>query len=223
MVTFGIVDDNIGAFAVLSKLKNALPANYLCVLSQKFPSDNASLADYGRKTCDKLLNAGCDVVVLSGIALSACCGRSLSSCGLPVFYCEAPVLHAATYTASNVLVAGRKTSRRSDPQNVILCDMPDFCTLANAGNERNVVDYISATCEKYCGNFDCIALAHSSMNLYKRCFKRVFPNVQIFDSVDGVARRIRKKYKKYCKEEGFVKVTDDAFVDISQNFADFIE
>lgn len=223
MINFGIVDDNIGGFAVANKIRAALPCGITCLLMDPLPTETYRLFELGKKYVTELLHNGCDAAVISNIALSNACGRPLSAIGLPVFYCEAPVLHAATYTASRVLIAGRGYLRKSDPQNVILCEMADFCTLAEQGNERKIVEYIADCCEQYCGSFDCIALAHSSMNLYKRCFRRVFPNVQVFDSVDGVARRIRKKYRKLCKDEGVFGVVNSRFEDISEKFKQFIE
>ena len=61
------------------------------------------------------------------------------------------------------------------------------------------------------------------MNAYKRCFSRACPNVQIFDSLEGVARRIRKKYKKSAREECSCIVIDRNGVKIDEKYALFLQ
>jgi len=61
------------------------------------------------------------------------------------------------------------------------------------------------------------------MNMYRSCFARVFPNVQIFDSLEGVARKIRKKYKKTVKEESSFVFIDGKNRNIAEKYAYFIE
>lgn len=224
MLTIGVVDDNLGGVYLLGKLRAALPTNYMCVVCDKpFVGARRMLFERVEDIVGRLKSRGCDVVVLSSVAL-AFVGRALSARGNNVFYCETPVMHAATYTISNILVAScDKADVKQSPDNVINVYMPDFVSLAADGNEQKMVDYISSCAECYSGQFDCIALGHSSMNGYKRCFKRVFPNAQIFDSVDGVVRRMRKKYRKYCKEEGTVTILDEDMQDVTDKFSAFMQ
>ena len=224
MLTIGVVDDNVGGVYLLTKLRAALPTNYVGVVCDKpFVGPRRVLFERVEDIVCRLKSLGCDVVVLSSVAL-AFVGRALSARGNNVFYCETPVLHASTYTISNILVAScDKIDVKQSVDNVINVYMPQFLSLAEEGNEQKMVDYISFCAECYSGQFDCIALGHSSMNAYKRCFKRVFPNAQIFDSVDGVVRRMRKKYRKYCKEEGTLSLLDENMQDISDKFSSLLQ
>ena len=230
MLTIGIVDDGIGAYPTLNKLRQTTPCNYICMICDgNFPLGNCNggeLLSIGSASVAKLVEMGCNVVVLSSVALSSRCFKPLSQQfeGVDLFGCDAPVMHASTYTASNVLVVGdRFVTRAQNLPNVIAREMRDFPILAENGSEREVVRYISDTLESLYGQFDCIALANSSMNGYKHCFSRVFPNVQIFDSLEGVARRIRKKYKKLYKDEGVVAVVNAKGEPFGEKYAFFLE
>lgn len=229
MLTIGIVDDGIGAYPTLNKLRQVVAANFICMISsERFPLGNCNggeLMKIGSAAVNKLAQMGCDAVVLSNVALSSRCFKPLSN-GAPVdlFGCDAPVMHASTYTASKVLVVGdRFVTRAQTLPSVIAREMPDFPVLAEAGNERAIVSYVSQNVESLYGQFDCIALANSSMNMYKHCFSRVFPNVHIFDSLEGVARRIRKKYKKVSKDEGTCTVVDANGNAFCEKYAFFLE
>ena len=230
MLTIGIVDDGIGAYPTLNKLRQTSPCNYICMIyDQKFPLGNCNsgeLLSIGSAAVEKLAEMGCDAVVLSSVALSSRCFKPLSqkSCGVDLFGCDAPIMHASTYTASNVLVVGdRFVTRAQNLPNVIAREMREFPILAEDGSEREIVRYIEQSVENLYGQFDCIALANSSMNMYKHCFSRVFPNVQIFDSLEGVARRIRKKYKKLPKDEGSCVVVDANGEPFGEKYAFFLE
>ena len=229
MLTIGIVDDGIGAYPTLNKLRQSAPCNFICMIyDQKFPLGNChggELLSIGSAAVAKLSEMGCDAVVLSSVALSSRCFKPLSSsCPVELFGCDAPVMHASTYTASNVIVVGdRFVTRAQNLPNVIAREMRDFPILAEAGDEREIVKYISDSVESLYGQFDCIALANSSMNMYKHCFSRVFPNVQIFDSLEGVARRIRKKYKKLPKDEGSCAVVNADGEPFGEKYAFFLE
>lgn len=205
-----IIDDGVGAFAALSKLKFAVNANYtLQILDGHFPLGNLSrgeLFDVARQALQNSLSRQADVVVVSSIALSMAAAKILAAnCPTPVFGCEAPILHAGTYTVSRVLVAGDTYVAHAAKRfpDCIAPDFSQFPLLAESGaGERDIVAYIAQTAEKYSGSFDCIALGCSSMNLYKHCFSRVFPNAKIFDSLEGVARKMRKKlHGKIVREE----------------------
>lgn len=219
MLTLGIIDDNTGGMYLYQKLKQALPCNY------KFMLCDAPLVGGGRQLfaraeqlTNKLLDGGCDAVVYAAVNL-AFVGKVLSARGLPVFYSEMPILHAATYTVSNVLAATCEKANGTLPvSNVIRVAMPEFARLAAEGNEQQLVDYIAACTDEYTGRFDCIALGHSSMNNFKRCFKRVYPAAQVFDCADGVVRRIRKKYRKHVKDDGETTVVNDSFEDITDKY-----
>ncbi|MCM1395835.1 MAG: hypothetical protein NC132_07015, partial [Corallococcus sp.] len=101
--------------------------------------------------------------------------------------------------------------------------LPQFSDLAETADERAITRYIGDELDTGDKKFDCIALASSCMNAYRSCFSRVFPNVQIFDSLEGVARKMRKKYKKIPKEESVATYIDGANADISQKYGFFIE
>lgn len=230
MLTIGIVDDGIGAYPTLNKLRQSTPCNYICMINdQNFPLGNcngAQLLSIGSAAVTKLVQMGCNAVVLSSVALASRCFKPLTQQfgDVDIFGCDAPVMHASTYTASNVLVVGDKfVTRAQNLPNVIAVEMRDFPILAETGTERDVVKYISDTIENLYGQFDCIALANSSMNGYKHCFSRVFPNVQIFDSLEGVARRIRKKYKKLNKDEGSCTVVNANGESFGEKYAFFLE
>ena len=229
MLTIGIVDDGIGAYPTLNKLKQVVSANFICMIcEQNFPLGNCNggqLLAIGNAALTKLAQMGCDAVVLSSVSLSSRCFKPLSTQSpVDLFGCDAPVMHASTYTASKVLVVGDKfVTRAQSLPNVIAREMSEFSILAEAGDERAIVKYIEQSVESLYGQFDCIALGSSSMNMYKHCFSRVFPNVQIFDSLEGVARRIRKKYKKVPKEEGCCTVVNANGEPISEKYAFFLE
>ena len=229
MLTIGIVDDGIGAYPTLNKLRQVVSANFICmIVEQSFPLGNCNgseLLKIGSSALNKLTEMGCDAVVLSSVALSSRCFKPLTANSpVDLFGCDAPVMHASTYTASKVLVVGdRFVTRAQTLPNVLAREMRDFPTLAEQGSERAIVNYISESVESLYGQFDCIALANSSMNMYKRCFSRVFPNVQIFDSLEGVARRVRKKYKKTPKEEGSATVVNANGEDFGEKYAFFLE
>ena len=230
MLTVGIVDDGIGFVPTLTKLKQVVSAHYICmVASGHFPLGNCNgkqLFTVGSNALKKFAELGCDAVVFSSVALSSRCLKPLmlSNPDLVLFGCDAPVMHASTYTASRVLVVGDSYAVRSQTlSGVIPVAMPDFPALAEVGDERDIVSYISACCEQLYGQFDCIALANSSMNMYKHCFSRVFPNVQIFDSLEGVARRIRKKYRKLQRDDSIVTVIDAEGDQINEKYSIFID
>ncbi len=225
----GIVDDGLGFVPALAKLRQAVSAEFVClVCGEHFPLGNQSgalLMSVGTQAVRKLRQMGCDAVVFSSVALSSRCFKAFSS--LPdvrVFGCEPPVLHGLTYTASNVLLVGDPFALRNQTLGgVLTVPMPQFAQLAEEGNERSIVEYVSELCEPFGGQFDCIALANSAMNLYKHCFARVFPGVKLFDSLEGVARRIRKTYKKQPREEGSFRVIDLDGNDIREKYTFFID
>lgn len=230
MLTVGIIDDGIGFVPTLTKLKQVVSAHFICMIeSDHFPLGNCNakeLITIGNNALAKLTELGCDAVVFSSVALSSRCFKPLTQShpDLAIFGCDAPVMHASTYTASRVLVVGDKFSIKSQTLGgVIPVSMPEFPALAEVGDEREMVRYVSECCEQLYGQFDCIALANSSMNMYKHCFSRVFPNVQIFDSLEGVARRIRKKYRKVGKEDSIVTVIDADGNEISEKYSIFLD
>ncbi|MCH5152338.1 MAG: hypothetical protein J1F68_00045 [Clostridiales bacterium] len=230
MLTVGIVDDGIGFVPTLTKLKQVVSAHFICMVNgDHFPLGNCNgkaLITIGSSALTKLTELGCDAVVFSSVALSSRCLKPLTQAhpDVAIFGCDAPVMHASTYTASRVLVVGDAFAVRSQSlSGVIPVAMPDFPALAEVGDERDIVRYISECCEQLYGQFDCIALANSSMNMYKHCFSRVFPNVQIFDSLEGVARRIRKKYRKFPKDDSVVTVIDASGAEIGEKYSIFLD
>ena len=230
MLTVGLIDDGIGFVPTLTKLKQVVSAHFICmVVGEHFPLGNCNskqLITVGSNALTKLMEMGCDAVVFSSVALSSRCLKplSLSNPDMTIFGCDAPVMHASTYTASRVLVVGDRFAVRAQTlSGVIPIAMPDFPALAEVGDERDIVHYISDCCEELYGQFDCIALANSSMNMYKHCFSRVFPNVQIFDSLEGVARRIRKKYRKFPKDDSIVTVIDADGKEIGEKYSIFLD
>lgn len=229
MLNIGIIDDGVGIFATYYKLRQVVCGNFICkVLDKSFPLSKlpvSELYSVGKQAIDELVNLGCDLIVLSSVTLSAVCYKRLSlNCPVPLYASEAPVLHAATYTVSGVLVCGDGDyALRQSVPNVLCCVMDRFPLLAEQANERKIVDYIDECLQDYVGKFDCVALASSSMNMYKHCFSRVCPNVRIFDSLDGVARKIRKKYKKIAKEDGSCAVVNQAGQDMTEKYGIFLE
>lgn len=228
MLTLGIIDDGVGMFPTYYKLKQVLSGNYVCMLVRDcFPLNKLGyqqLYNVGKSAIDALVSLGCDVIALSSVSLSCVYKRLACNLAVPLYASEAPILHASTYTASNVLVCCDSTAvLRSNLPNALFCQMDEFPVLAEAAHERQIVDYIDKSLQPYDGQFDCIALASSSMNLYKHCFNRVCPNARVFDSLDGIARKIRKKYGKIAKEDGICKVIDRQGLDITEKYALFFE
>lgn len=229
MFTIGIVDEGVGGVYAYTKLKQSLCANYqVKVINNDVPLGNLNkgqLIRLGKTAVDELVEQKCNVIVLSSIALTNACFKLFSgSYSVPVFGCEPPINHACTYTASNVLVVGdRFVTDYVKLPNAITCALSEFPVFAETYNERKIVDYLRQNLEQFDGQFDCIALANSSMNLYKSCFKRVFPNVQIFDSLDGVSRRLRKRYKKSGKDDSFCVITDTNGANLTEKYSIFLE
>lgn len=223
-----IVDDGVGAFPTVNKLCRSLPADYtVLILNKQFP-----LGSLTAKQCfavaQKVLDGAkdFDAIVFSSVALSAATVKTLSQqSNVPLFGCDVPLLHAGTYSASQVLAVGDEIAMRHAKRfpNVIPLPLPRFPVLAeNGADERKIVDYIAQSTEKFSG-FDCIALGNSSMNLYKNCFSRVFPNIRIFDGLDGVARKMRKTLKKSRSAECSVRVFDENWQNFSEKYNFFIE
>ena len=230
MLKIGLIDDGIGFVPTLTKLKQVVSAHFICMVdSERFPLGNCNakqLITVGNSDLHKLIELGCDAVVLSSVALSSRCLKplTLSHPDTAIFGCDAPIMHASTYTASRVLVVGDSYAVSSlNLAGIIPVAMPEFPVLAEVGDERDIVRYISESCEQLYGQFDCIALANSSMNMYKHCFSRVFPNVLLFDSLEGVARRLRKKYRKLGKEDSSVTVIDANGSEISEKYSIFLD
>ena len=73
MLKIGIIDDCVGIFTTYYKLKQAVSADFICMLS------DIRFADMPRDTliaasCDmtkRLTDLGCDAIVLSSVSLSA--------------------------------------------------------------------------------------------------------------------------------------------------------
>ncbi len=222
----GIVDDGVGFVPALCKLRQTLSADYVCVVCEGADLSNCNanqLMSVGIKATRLLEQMGCKAAVLSSVALSSRCLKYLADSPLDVYGCDPPVMHGLTYTASKVLVAGDPYALRNLPSGVIAVPMPEFPLLAENNDEHAIVRHISEKCEPFSGQFDCIVLANSSMNLYKYCFARVFPGLKIFDSLEGVARRIRKSYKKLPREEGSCRVVNLDGKDICEKYSFFTE
>ena len=227
MLSIGIIDDGVGFAPTLNKLKQTVSAEFTCVVcADAFPlgEQNAScLVSVGNKAVQMCRQMGCNAAVLSSVALSRML-RPLSCASIDLYGCDAPVMHGLTYTASNVLLVGDSFAlRNQNLSGVISVAMPQFPLLAEADDERAIVNYVSELCEPYTGQFDGIAFANSSMNLYKHCFARVFPNVKLFDNLEGVARRIRKNYKKYPREDSVCRVIDLDGGDVGEKYTFFID
>lgn len=227
MLTISILDDGVGGLATYLKLRQIISANYNCVIMQdSFPLGAYSrqqLFSIGSRLCFQLLQNGSDIVIISSVALSGACTRYFVQQSLPVFGCDAPIGHACTYTASKVLVVGDKAVTDNIMlSNVIGLPLPQFPVLAEEGNERQIVQYLSQQLEDTHG-FDCIAFANSSMNLYKHCFKRVLPNIKIFDTLQGLSRRLYKKYRKFSKEESTITVIDQQSRPLLEKYYYFLQ
>ncbi len=227
MLSIGIIDDGVGFAPTFNKLRQTVSAEFTCIIcDEAFPlgEQNASrLISIGNKAVQLCKQLGCNAAVLSSVALSRML-KPLSAASVDLYGCDAPVMHGLTYTASNVLLVGDSFALRNQSlTGVIPVAMPQFPFFAEADDERAIIKYISEKCEPHTGQFDCIAFANSSMNLYKHCFARVFPNVKLFDSLEGVARRIRKNYKKYPRDDSTGRVINLDGVDISEKYAIFID
>ena len=226
-----IIDDGVGAFATLNKLKYQISADYcVYVLDAHFPlgSHNKSqLVHLAQCAYERAIQDGCNAVVFSSINLAITGGKQITPPPeIALFGCEAPIVHASTYTASKVLVVGdgftAQLNRRFS--NVIFLAMPEFPLLAESfADDKTVVNYIAEKAEQYSGTFDCIAIGNSSMNLYKHCFSRVFPNTQIFDSLEGVARKLRKRYKKNTHDGSTVTVISEKGEDLAEKYKFFTD
>lgn len=227
MLTFGIIDDGVGVFPTYYKLRQVVNGNFIfALLNESFPLsklNNQQLYNVGRQAINSLVDVGCDVIIISSVSLSTQYKRLAQICSIPLYASEAPILHALTYTASNVLVCGDSVSYIRPNTNALYCVMDNFSVIAEQACERQIVGYIEQCIQPYVGQFDCIALASSSMNLYKHCFNRVCPNARVFDSLDGVARKIRKKYGKIAKDDGVCKIYDQQGVDITEKYSIFFE
>lgn len=228
MLTFGIIDDGVGIFPTYYKLRQVVNGNFICLIQSgglPFNKLNSQqLYRVGKQAVDVLEGFGCDVIALSSVCLSSVYRRLSHVCATPLYYSDAPILHAATYTASNVLVCGDSADcTQTGIPNVIPCVMDEFPSLAEQANERQIVCYIENCIQPYYGKFDCIALASSSMNLYKHCFNRACPNARVFDSLDGVARKIRKRFGKLAREEGTYRVIDQQGVDATEKYSAFFD
>lgn len=226
-----IIDDGVGAFATLNKLKYSVSADYtVYVLDAHFPLgalDKHQLAVVAKKAFDRAVEDGCSAVVFSSSALAVSGAKQITPPPeIALFGCEAPVLHASTYTASKVLVVGDNYTAQYAKRfpNVIPLALPDFPILAEtAADDKTIVSYIAENAERFYGSFDCIALACSSMNLYKHCFSRVFPNAQIFDSLEGVARKLRKKYKKNTHDGSTLTVVSEMGENLLEKYKFFTD
>lgn len=226
-----IVDDGVGAFPTLNKLKCGISADYTVkILDGHFPLGNSSvqqLHSLAQATLCEAYDNGFDAVVFSSIALSMTTVKYLySQSRLPLFGCDIPLVHAGTYTASQVLAVGDDVVTRMAKKypNVIALSLPQFAQLAESGaDEREVVAYVAENAEKFSGSFDCIALGNSSMNLYKNCFSRVFPNARIFDSLDGVARKLHKTFKKNKTTDSSVCVLSESGLDLAEKYRFFLD
>lgn len=229
MLSIAIVDDGVGIVPTLSKLRTAVSAHFICVMCREFfplgEKSGAELFTLGGRAVRLAKDLGCNAAVFSSVALTSRCHKSLSfNAPVDIFGCDAPVLHASTYTASRVLLVGDGIALHGQSSDGVICvPMPHFPLLAEENDERGIVDYISQMCEQYSGQFDCIAIANSSMNLYKYCFSRVFPNVKIFDSLEGVARKMRKIYKKYPREDSSCTFVDICGNDIGEKYSFFAD
>lgn len=228
MLTFGVIDDGVGIFPTYYKLRQVVCGNFVCMLLDDcFPLNklcSQQLYNVGKQAVNTMTGTNCDVIVLSSACLSSIGKRLASACNVPLYGLEAPVLHASTYTASNVLVCfDSDVSLRTRLPNAIYIALNEFPLLAEQCRERQIVEYLEQRLQPYFGRFDCIALASSSMNLYKHCFSRVCPNARVFDSLDGVARKIRKKYSKLAKDEGVTRIINHQGEDITEKYAFFLE
>ena len=226
-----IIDDGAGAFATLSKLKYQISADYnVYVLDAHFPlgaQNKMQLVQIAKDAYSRAVEDGCNAVVFSSVNLAVTGAKQISPPPeIALFGCEAPVLHASTYTASKVLVVGDEFTANFAKRfpSVICLALPQFPHLAEAfADDKTVVSYIAQHAEPFSGSFDCIAIGNSSMNLYKHCFSRVFPNAQIFDSLEGVARKLRKKYKKNTHECSTVTVIGEKAEDLAEKYKFFTD
>lgn len=226
-----VVDDGVGAFPTVNKLCYCLPADYtVLIFGQSFPLGERSakqLFEVAYRALNYAQNGNFDAVVFSSVTLAMTTVKTLSrQSPLPLFGCEIPLVHSCTYTASQVLAVGDEVVAQHAKRfaSVIPLALPCFSSLAESGaDERTVVAYVAENIEKYAGSFDCIALGNSSMNLYKNCFSRVFPNAKIFDGLDGVARKMRKTFKKNKSAEPSVRILGENNENLLEKYNFFLD
>ena len=226
-----IIDDGAGAFATLNKLKYQIFADYnVYVLDAHFPLGTlgkTQLVQIANDAYHRAIEDGCDTVIFSSINLAITGAKQIvPPPEIALYGCEAPILHASTYTASKVLVVGDGFTAQFNKKfpSVIPLALPQFPILAEScADDKTVVSYIADNAEQYSGSFDCIAIGNSSMNLYRHCFSRVFPNAQIFDSLEGVARKLRKRHKKNTRDTSAVNVISEKGEDLTEKYKFFTD
>lgn len=199
MLTLGFIDDGIGVCAAIGKVARQLPCKCIALVPRNYSfvgKRTSELNCFGTDAVSTLFSLGCNGVVFSSCLLSLLCKRSFLQ-NPSVYFCEVPLLHASSYTASSVVVFAEKPLLRTLRYGTaIAVDSHGFDGVADTGNQRQICNFIEDKLRPHFGKFDCIALSSGSMSLNKSCFKMACPNVQIFDCFDGVARKLKRNFRK---------------------------
>lgn len=203
MVQIGFIDDGIGVCAAALRTLKSVGTDCIAMICSGGPFCKmrlTELADLAESSAKKLQNAGCDAVVFCSPTMSYAAKKRNYS--LPVYFCETPVMHSATYTASSVVVFGDRYSARQVkiPNAIVVC-AEDFRDIALTGSDRQIAAYVENKLAPYEGKFDCIAVSDGLMSLKSSCFNMAFPGVRVFDCVDGVVRRLKKTYEKTARKQ----------------------
>lgn len=231
MIKIGLIDDGAGICAATAKIMRCLSADCVAMIADT-PFSGLSLSELASlavTSAEKLQAVGCDAVVICSQAMTYAAKRRTFP--LPTYFCETPVLHSATYTASNVVVFGDRYSfRQVKIPNAIVIDAEKFSEIALTCSDKQIADYIEKTLAPYEGQFDCIALSDGLMSLKAECFNMAFPSVRVFDSVDGVVRKLKKAFNKQVKRqrakggyEPSVKFVNGSCEEIVANYSEFFE
>ncbi|MBQ3067108.1 MAG: hypothetical protein IJD18_03660 [Clostridia bacterium] len=191
-----VVDNNLGLYPTMEKLHYVTGHNCVGVLWEQTERDFCAMLEQSKRVVE---NLDVSAVVLGNPQFAHACQSQVD--GQFVFGCDAPVLHALTYTASNVLLCADGATchfyKRKNLANLLCLDCSPMLhnNFYNSKN-RQVCQTVCSLVDGVDGRFDCIVFAHSNLNLYKTFFQQCYPNVKLFDNLEGVARKLKKRLKK---------------------------
>ncbi|MBO5773145.1 MAG: aspartate/glutamate racemase family protein [Clostridia bacterium] len=233
-----IADSGAGGLNLLKKLFYTLPANYVYFADGKnFP--------YGNKTARQLFQIGkqiveryddVDAIVFACNTMSQNCLSALQT-AFPqkrIIGCTPPVNQASTYTANNfVLLATPSTisATKRLPYSAVPVPCYDLATLVeNNAKDVELLEHLEGLLSAVDKPFDCIVLGCTHFSVLKTLLYRLYPAIKIFDSVDGVANRIKKTFKNrtnwqtatsFVRFESFDDSLLEKYSKIISQFTDF--
>lgn len=217
-----IADSGAGGINLLKKLYYTLPAHYVYFADLKnFPYGNKGaheLYQIGKAIVERFLDF--DAVVFACNTMSQNCLSALQNAfpNKKIIGCTPPVNQASTYTANNfVLLATPSTIKATKrlPYCAIPLGAEELASLVeNNQKDSEILAYLEqlfATVDK---PFDCIVLGCTHYSSLKTLLYRMYPAIKIFDSVDGVANRIKKTFKSRIRGQNvFSTVQFESFDD----------